>query len=69
MFRYDYVGAPWNLKTNTPIIDLQAKGHLTSGSGNGGFSLRSVYYYRHFSNLICYTSTFYFLFVLFRCKR
>jgi hypothetical protein len=40
--RYDYIGAPWNLKTNTPIIELQVKGHLSSGSGNGGFSLRSV---------------------------
>jgi hypothetical protein len=40
--KYDYVGAPWDVKTNKHIAKQISDGLITEPVGNGGFSLRTV---------------------------
>ena len=39
---YDYVGAPWEIKSNMKVKRLRDDGWLSRAVGNGGFSLRNV---------------------------
>ena len=39
---YDFIGAPWNTKSNKLVAHLYSKKIIKSRVGNGGFSLRSV---------------------------
>jgi glycosyltransferase involved in cell wall biosynthesis len=40
--KYDYIGAPWDARTNDRVKSAMKRGELGGAVGNGGFSLRST---------------------------
>jgi hypothetical protein len=54
--KYDYVGAPWDIRVNEYVRTMITSGQLRGTVGNGGFSLRSTPVMREICNSYCATS-------------
>ena len=55
--KYDFIGAPWDIRVNEYIRSRIQWGHLLGTVGNGGFSLRSAPVMQEICNRDCMTSS------------